>query len=88
MTSGLARPPETLELVARFSDHDLRDATSVVILIHWMKRDRAAAEAWLAKSEISADVRKRAEAGFASSGARPPGGPEQPGSQRLEPAER
>jgi hypothetical protein len=64
-TNGMARPQESLETAARFRDQELRDSTSVLLLIHWMKRDRAAAEAWLAKSDLSADVRKRVQVGLA-----------------------
>jgi hypothetical protein len=82
-TNGMARPQESLETVARFRDHELRDSTSVLLLIHWMKRDRAAAEAWLARSDLSADVRKRVEIGLAGQpgeqGAQPPGPPGPPG---------
>jgi hypothetical protein len=33
--------------------------------MHWLKKDRPAAEAWLAKSDLSADVKERAENGAA-----------------------
>jgi hypothetical protein len=78
-TNGMARPQESLELAARLEDQDLRDSASVILLIHWMKRDRAAAEAWLAKSNLSAEVRKRVEVGYANAIARRPGPDQQVG---------
>jgi hypothetical protein len=71
-TNGTARPQETLELVARLQDAELRDSSAVVLLVHWMKKDRPAAEAWLAKATISDDVRQRVEIGV--NAPRPPAG--------------
>jgi hypothetical protein len=76
-TNGLARPEESLELVARFRDQELRDSTSVIVLMSWMKRDREAAEAWLAKSNLSADVLRRVKVGLTAPA------PQQPVSNGL-----
>ncbi len=41
----------------------MRTLTLVQIARRWYQRDPSAAEAWLAKSDLSADVKERAENG-------------------------
>jgi hypothetical protein len=65
-TNGLSRPAESLEIAARFKDESLRDTTRVLILVHWFKRDPAAAQAWLDEADLPPDVRARAQMGIAN----------------------
>jgi hypothetical protein len=57
------RPQEALELAQRISDTELREATQVLVGRRWMRKDRAAAEAWLAKAEVSDRVRRSSAMG-------------------------
>jgi hypothetical protein len=52
------RPQEAIELAQRISDAELREGTTIVIGQVWVKKDRAAAEAWLATADVSERVRK------------------------------
>ena len=71
-TNGMARPQESLEIVARLKDPELRDSATALLLLNWIKKDRPTAEAWLARSEVSDLVRERVEAGLRAP--RPPAG--------------
>ena len=52
------RPKEAIERAQRITDPELRDATMIVIAQVWTKRDRAAAEAWLAQPGVPDGVRR------------------------------
>lgn len=54
-----AQPQQALELVARFSDEEIRDYYTTVITRAWILRDREAAEAWLRDADIPPAVKKR-----------------------------
>jgi hypothetical protein len=51
--------PEALTKVESFSNPDLRDTTTIQILLAWMGNDRDAAVAWLEKAQLSESVRSR-----------------------------
>lgn len=53
-------PVESLAIVARFSDQELRERISTLIARAWLQRDRDAAEAWLEQSDLPEPVKKRA----------------------------
>ena len=54
------RPEEALALVKRFTDADLRDRITIVIVRKWLAEDPKAASAWLAKADLPPDVLARA----------------------------
>jgi hypothetical protein len=49
-TNGLEKPAESLELVSRFSDKSLREATTIAVARIWLQNDADAATAWLDKN--------------------------------------
>jgi len=65
------KPEEALELVSRFSDDALRNRISAVIARKWIARDPAAAKAWLARSDVPEEMRRRAAQELRSAGATP-----------------
>ena len=69
-TMGKQDPEKALELVARFSDDELRERITIVIARGWAIRDPKAAANWLARADIPAEVRARASAPLAT-GERP-----------------
>jgi len=58
---SLARedPERALELALRIGDAPLRDATLINIGQAWTRRDREAAQTWLAATDVSESVRER-----------------------------
>jgi hypothetical protein len=50
---------KSLDTVARFSNPDLRDMTTIQIVIAWLGHDRTSALAWLAEAKLSEGVRTR-----------------------------
>ena len=52
---------DALALTSRFSNPDLRDVTTIQIVLAWLGHDRAAAVAWLADAELSEGVRARVQ---------------------------
>ena len=57
---GRGEPEAAFALVAQFEDERLRDSTWVYIARKWLRRDRAAADAWLQQSDLPEGVKKRA----------------------------
>lgn len=51
--------PDALATVARFSNPDLRDTTTINVVLAWISNDRPAALAWLEKADLSEGVVSR-----------------------------
>jgi hypothetical protein len=66
------RQKEAIELAQRISDAPLRDSTLIAIGRRWMRKDRAAAETWLAQAEVSERVRRLTAMGGRGGAARAP----------------
>jgi hypothetical protein len=68
MANSQERPEEALDLVARITDEGMRRRTTNVIVRKWAARDPKAAEAWLAKADVSDELRARAAKWLQKSG--------------------
>lgn len=53
------QPEEALVLVARFGDEVLRERFTTTIARKWLRRDFAAADAWVKQAAIPEEIRKR-----------------------------
>jgi hypothetical protein len=59
VSNDASRSQEALGWVARISDPELRDATTVLIARSWLLEDPEAAEAWLAQANVPDLVRQK-----------------------------
>jgi hypothetical protein len=61
---GRDDPEQALALLSRLTDDELRIRVTTVVARKWAARDRAAADAWLAKADLPDDVKARVTAGL------------------------